>query len=329
MDAINSFLNGPRARQAFLLRTVMDPPWAMRIQDAAPLTVVCLLRGHAVIASDDGPTHTLGAGDIALIRGPQPYTLADDTDTDVQITIHPGQRCENVRGEPLAEAMGLGVRTWGNDPHGSTVMLTGTYTTDSEVSRPLLDMLPDIVVLRDGDWSNAATALLVDQMAIEAAGQEAILDRLLDVVLVTGLRQWATQAEASPPGWYRAQSDELIGPAIRALHEAPGEPWTVRSIAQTAGLSRAALARRFVDIVDETPIAYLTSIRLALAADLLLDDSRKIAQIATEVGYGSPFALSTAFKRHYGVSPREYRTTQSLHRWQLAAASAGSPDGDC
>ncbi|MGH3802896.1 MAG: cupin domain-containing protein, partial [Pseudonocardiaceae bacterium] len=39
MDELAGLLNGPRARGAFLLRCVMDPPWSMRIQDEAPLCV--------------------------------------------------------------------------------------------------------------------------------------------------------------------------------------------------------------------------------------------------------------------------------------------------
>ena len=52
---------------------------------------------------------------------------------------------------------------------------------------------------------------------------------------------------------------------------------------------------------------FLTEWRLALAADLILDPAQTIASVASQVGYGSPYALSAAFKRGYGVSPRDYR----------------------
>ena len=79
------------------------------------------------------------------------------------------------------------------------------------------------------------------------------------------------------------------------------------SLASEAGVSRAALARRFSDLVGEPPMAFLTEWRLTLAADLLRDPDETLASVAYQVGYSSPFALSTAFKRARGISPREHR----------------------
>ena len=81
MDALAGFLDGPRARGAFLLRSVLEPPWSLRIQDEAPLTVVAVMRGEAWLWHDDRPAERLGPGDVAVVRGPEPYTVADDPAT--------------------------------------------------------------------------------------------------------------------------------------------------------------------------------------------------------------------------------------------------------
>jgi hypothetical protein len=52
MDALAGLLDGPRARGAFLLRAVLDPPWSLRIQDRAPLTLVAMVRGGAWVRYD-------------------------------------------------------------------------------------------------------------------------------------------------------------------------------------------------------------------------------------------------------------------------------------
>ena len=74
-----------------------------------------------------------------------------------------------------------------------------------------------------------------------------------------------------------------------------------------SGISRAALARRFNALVGEPPMAFLTEWRLTLAADLLLEPDATLGSVAEQVGYASPFALSAAFKRVRGVSPKQHR----------------------
>ncbi|GIG56733.1 AraC family transcriptional regulator [Longispora fulva] len=307
MDALTGLLDGPRARGAFLLRSVLDPPWSVRVEDRAPLTVVAMVRGTAWIVPEGGAPVRLGPGDVAVTRGPDPYTVADDPGTPPQVVIHPGQRCATPDGVDLAQAMHLGVRTWGNSPDGAAVMLTGTYQLDGAVSRRLLDALPTLLVLADDAWDCPVVPLLAAEIVKDEPGQEAVLDRLLDLLLIAVLRAWFSRPEAAAPAWYRALGDPVVGRALRMLHNNPAHPWTVAGLASETGLSRAALARRFTDLVGEPPMAFLTGWRLALAADLLREPEVTVGAVARQVGYGSAFALSTAFKRVHGVSPQQHR----------------------
>src|SRR4051794_34608156 len=138
MDGVAGPLDGPRARGAFLLRSSLDPPWSLRIEDRAPLTVVAVVRGTAWVVPDGAAPTRLAPGDVALVRGPEPYTVADDPATPPGIIIHPGQHCTTPDGRSLSEEMDLGVRTWGNSPDGASVLLTGTYQTDGEVTQRLV-----------------------------------------------------------------------------------------------------------------------------------------------------------------------------------------------
>ena len=55
MDALAGLLDGPRARGAFVLRVVMSPPWSITVEDEAPLTVMVVTRGSAVLTGSSGP----------------------------------------------------------------------------------------------------------------------------------------------------------------------------------------------------------------------------------------------------------------------------------
>ena len=294
MDAVAGLLDGPRARDAFLLRSTMDPPWSIRIEDEAPLTVVALVRGEAWVMPDGGGEPIrFGPGDVAVGRGPSHYLVADDPATPPQAVIRPGQTCAAPDGRPLMLMKELGVRTWGNSAAGATVMLTGTYALEGEVSGRLLRALPALIHLTPDAWDCPLVPLLADEIVKDAPGQEAVLDRLLDLLLIAVLRAWFARTDGGAPGWYRAAADPIVGPALRLMYAA----------------SRAAFARRLAALVGEPPMSFLTGWRIALAADLLREPGATIASVAPQVGYGSPFALSAAFTRVRGISPRRHRET--------------------
>ncbi|SCE13151.1 AraC-type DNA-binding protein [Streptomyces sp. BpilaLS-43] len=308
MDALAGLLDGPRARGAFLLRMVMDPPWSVRIEDRAPLCLMSVTRGEAwVLPADGAEPVRLRPGDVAVARGPAPYTVTGTPGTDPHARIGPGGLCTTLRGEPLAESMRLGVRTWGNASDGATAVLVGTYLLDGEISRRLLDALPPLLALGSDDRSGPLLALLDTEIARDEPAQSVVLDRLLDLLLIAVLRTWFARPGAEGPAWYRAMGDPVVGRALRLLQNEPAHPWTVAALAARTGVSRAGLARRFTELVGEPPMAYLTGWRLALAADLLRETDATVESVARKVGYGGSFAFSTAFKRVRGQSPQEYR----------------------
>ncbi|MEW2404229.1 AraC family transcriptional regulator [Streptomyces sp. NPDC046862] len=307
MDALAGLLEGPRARGALMIRACFDPPWCVRVEDRAPLTVMLMVRGEAWVTPDAGERLLLRAGDLAIARGPDPYTCGDDPATAPQAVILPGAQCSYPDGRPLNGSMDLGLRTWGDRLDGSAVVLIGTYLCDGEVSGRLLDALPPLLSLPSEVWQCPLTPLIMEEIVRDEPGQEVVLDRLLDLLVIAALRAWFARPDAEAPAWYAAMADPVVGRVLKLLQDDPAHPWTVASLAAKAGVSRAALARRFRDLVGEPPMAYLTGWRLALAADRLRDSDDTLDAIARQVGYGTAFALSSAFKRVYGVSPQEHR----------------------
>jgi hypothetical protein len=190
----------------------MDAPWAVRLQDESPLSLTAVVRGGFWAIPDGGEPFRLDAGDVVIGLGPDHWTIADSLDTAPQVVIHPGQHCTTLDGQSLEEEMHQGVRSWGNSQVGETVMLTGAYLFEGEVSRRLLRALPRFVVLSEREVGSPLIALLGDEIVKGDPGQDAVLDRLLDLLLIAVLRAWFARPEASPPSWYVGQGDPVASP---------------------------------------------------------------------------------------------------------------------
>jgi AraC-like DNA-binding protein len=302
MDVMSALVDGPRAQRAFALKAVFDGTWSITIDDRAPLTLVVMARGRATFTGHHGATE-VSMGDVVLARGPAPYTFADSAQTPEDIRILPGQVCVDPHGRILATDMELGVRAWGNTrSEDATVMLVGTYQQETSVGSMLLSKLPVEMVVRD--LEPTLIGLFAQEIVGDEPGQAAVIDRLIDLLVVRCVRTVLADSSGAP-------GDTLVGRALRAIEEHPEHSWTVESLATHVGLSRAALARRFLLQMGEPPLTYLTRWRLALAADLLASTDQTLAVIASQVGYANAFALSAAFKRVHGESPRSYRSRQA------------------
>ncbi len=304
---LTDLLHRARARTALVRQLIQRPPWSITYADAPALTVMATLGGHASIRLEDSGTAPvrLAAGDIALVTGTGQYTIADNPDTPHQVTVRGGRKYL-PSGEQTAGHPNLAPRTYGDGRPGATTMLRAAYELHGDVSDRLLALLPPLAVVPAGPRTETTLDLLAAEVSRDEPGQDAVLNRLLDLVLVLALRAWCAES-ATPPAWYRALDDPAIGEALRLLHTEPARRWTVAELATTIGLSRAAFAARFTTLVGEPPLTYLTGWRMTLAADLLRDTEKTVAAVARETGYTDPFAFSVAFKRAHGLSPTTWR----------------------
>jgi len=307
VDVLADLLHRARARDGVFARSVLTPPWGLRFADAAPLSVEVVIRGQAWITPADGEPIALHQGDLAIVQGC--YVLADDPATEPGAVLY-GDGRSAAAGEPPRhdpDRWRLPTpRTFG-DLDGPTVIVRSAYRLHGSIGHRLLDALPKALRVPADALPRSARELLDAEIGRDAPGQQTVLDRLLDLLLVLGLRAWLGRPEATPPAWYRALADPPIGRALQLLHADPGRPWTVASLAAEAGLSRAGFARRFTELLGEGPIGYLTRWRIDLAADLLANGDATVAAVARQVGYADAFALSTAMKRVTGRSPTDHR----------------------
>jgi AraC-like DNA-binding protein len=188
------------------------------------------------------------------------------------------------------------------------VFLCGAYRFSGDIGRGLLDALPAVLHLSAtaDDPLHDVIALISRELTARAPGQQTVLDRLLDVLLVLAIRACFEESDTAPR-WYHAAADPRLGPALRAIHADATHPWTVPELANISGLSRAAFARHFQRALGQAPMQYLTDWRMTLARDQLRTGELTITQIADRTGYTSPYAFAAAFRRHHGQPPGRWR----------------------
>ena len=250
MDALADLLDVVRARTAAFCHTVLEPPWALRIADEAPLALATALRGHAWIVPDDEEPTLVRTGDVAVIKGPGHYTVSDHPDTPPSVVVHAGNRLTTIDGadldatddattaaagmrpSPYASALG---HPAGGIPDGAALVASGVYQVTGDVSGRLLAALPRVVHLPAADAASPILQLLATEVDQAQPGQQVMLDRLLDLALVSTLRAWLNRPDADAPGWYRAHADPIVGPALRSMHDEPAHPWTVATLATERG----------------------------------------------------------------------------------------------
>jgi AraC-like DNA-binding protein len=96
----------------------------------------------------------------------------------------------------------------------------------------------------------------------ESPGQRAVLSRMTEVLFVEVLRSWIKSLRPGEGGWLAAIGDPQIGKALYLIHEAPGQPWTLRDLGQRVGLGRSVFSARFTRLVGQSMGDYVIARRM-------------------------------------------------------------------
>ncbi|WP_306204339.1 AraC family transcriptional regulator [Actinoplanes sp. RD1] len=266
--------------------------WAVRFEPPAGVKFNSVRRGTCQVHVDGTEPIVLREDDAFLLTQPRGFTLASATGV-------PPVPAKLIFQEPAAHA-GVG---------DEVEVIGGGFTFNERGRTLLLPNLPPILHV-PGDAPEAATVRWVLQrigaeLARGDVGATVVAEHLAMVMFVEVLRLHLRSGRTA--GWLAGLADPVVAATLRAMHTRPEHPWTVAELARTARVSRSTLAGRFKDLVGTSPLDYLTGWRIELAAQRLTGTDDTLSTIARAVGYGSESALSTAFKRVTGRSPRDYR----------------------
>jgi AraC-like DNA-binding protein len=301
VDLLADVLAAMRVGRPVAALTEAHGPWGLRFDHVMGAAFHVVLQGTCWLAPLDGGFEPveLGPGDVVLLGTGAPHALVSAN--GVPLTDFTPTR--DTPGAPFGRLVlpGPGLRS---------TIVCGAYRLARTRPHPLLRDLPEVVHLPALPGRHPGLRAMVELLGLELRssppGAAAVAPSLVDALLVYLLRAWL-QDSADTSTWSAAMADPATARVLATIHAEPAGAWSVEQLAAVAGLSRAAFARRFAALVGEPPLAYLTRWRMTLAARLLRDTDKTLAQIGSAVGYGSAFAFAKAFRREYAATPGEYR----------------------
>ena len=259
-----------------------------------------MLAGECWLAVEGVPDPVLlHAGDCFLLPRGLPFRLATDLSLE---PVH-----YTLAWDRLSKTHSVS-----EVPEGARYIAGGFFAFTGGHAEMLLQALPPIVHIRR-ESDKAAMRWSLERMREELRdpqpGGSLIAQQLAYTMLIQALRLHLTDTANAGRGWLSALSDKHMSIAITSMHNDPGYPWTLQSLAERVGMSRSVFALRFRETVGATPMEYLTRWRMLLAADRLKNSPDGLSAIAQSLGYESESAFGKAFRRVMGFSPRQYTRT--------------------
>lgn len=313
VDPLSDVLRLVRLTGGIFLEGAFTSPWSflssVTPQDCAPflpkprqlIGYHLIVEGEAFVSIDGEAPVSAKAGEIVLLPRNDTHALASE----------PGLtpvKADELLLPPLDGQLSRIVFGGGGT---LTRVYCGFLASDDDFN-PLIFALPRVLKLDAArlamfEWVEASMRFAIQELLQGRLASSSTLSRLSELLFVEAVRNYAAR-EDTVEAWLGAFRDPQIGRALVALHADLRRDWTAELLAREAGMSRSAFMKRFAGIVGETPIKYLTGVRLRAAHIYLKETPQSIARIAERVGYESEEAFSRAFKRAFGAAPSQFRT---------------------
>ncbi|TDI92626.1 MAG: AraC family transcriptional regulator [Caldithrix sp.] len=311
MDVLSEVLRWFRVEASSVGRVELTPPWGYVVpkRDSAWFHVV--MQGSCVLTREQEPALELGTGDYELLPHGSQHTLSNDGAIH-SITLDAFMReAENITPSNGGNYGCEAVRVGGGGQ--TTTLFCGNFEFKGLPDHPLLSLLPEVIhIPADGKqasvWLKAALQILKYEICTPELGTSSAVDRLMDLIFIHTLRTWIKLQPQETTGWLGALCDPVIGKSLLLIHQRPEENWTLEKLARAVAISRSGFAQRFRSLVGESPHRYLTRWRMQMAAILMRGDpGLRVAPVAWQVGFESEASFSAVFKRHFEMSPAQWR----------------------
>jgi len=318
MDAFSDVLRVIRLSGGVFLEAQLSAPWCMKGRlspddckafQVAPSLVIAthfVTSGQMQLQVNNDEPMTVRAGELVLLPHNDVHAFGS------QLDIAPFSQPDAVKSKAAGEFTRIELGGGGD----ATQLLCG-YLGSDHAFGPLLSSLPSVLKLDVrstplGAWVESSFRFAVSQIAAGRVGSTTVIAKLSELLFVEAVSHYIASLPEDKQGWLAGLRDSHIGKALALMHAKPAKDWSAEALAAEVGMSRSGFAERFVSLVGQPPMQYLTSWRMQLAAQRLRESREAIAQVGYAVGYESEAAFSRAFKREFGKAPAEWRRTTPI-----------------
>ena len=301
VDPLSEVLQLLQMSGVLYCNSTLSSPWGIDLPDLpGVMNVHVVTSGHCWMEMEGEPPLYMPEGCLVLVpRGRRHRLLAS-----------PGDRVTPLDEIPIElvsdrfEVMNFG--------GGGTVTEMTYYGVrfDPYLADRLIKLLPERLQLRtdrEDSWLSSTVQFIASEARERQPGSETVITRLADILVIQAIRTWLESTRDVDSGWIAALHDKYIGKALSLMHRQPAFNWQVETLAREVGMSRSGFSSRFTNIVGESVLNYLTSLRMQLACRELRESNDSLALIAERVGYHSEPAFNRAFKRVIGRTPGSMR----------------------
>jgi AraC-like DNA-binding protein len=320
MDALSDVLRVAHLTGGVFLNAEFFAPWCVAAQVApehcAPVLgpAAHLIIFHYVVEGEfqlridgeGGENLTLEAGEVVLLPRNSLHLMGSD------LTVLPALGRDII--QPPKDGGLFSIRHGGAG--APTRLVCGYLGCDSAEGNPVLSTLPCALKLKvekggAAEWIRSTFQYAADEVAAGRPGSETVLAKLSELLFVEAVRRYTETLPEGQTGWLAGLRDHYVARALALLHRDITRRWTVDDLGREVGLSRSALADRFIRLIGVPPMHYLANWRMQVASQKLRHDGVSLAQVAEIVGYESEAAFSRAFKKTFGTAPATWRRSHS------------------
>jgi len=320
MDALSDVLRVARLTGGVFLNAEFFEPWCMAARVGpehctpalGPASHLILyhyvVEGELLIrvGSEGGGDLRLGAGDVVLLPRNDVHLVGSD------LSLPPVAGADII--QPPKDGGLFSIHHGGNGRR--TQMICGFLGCDCTDENPVLSTLPALLRLDAeqggaAEWIRSTFQYAAEEVASGRPGSETVLAKLSELLFVEAVRRYAEALPQGQTGWLAGLRVSFVARVLALLHHDITRAWTVDEISREVGLSRSALADRFISLIGMPLMHYLASWRMQLASQKLRNSSASLAQVADSVGYGSEAAFSRAFKKTFGTAPATWRRSNA------------------